>query len=171
MKTTAEFLDELREVLKGQKCRECGGAGKYENDSASTPWGGLPQAVSFKCSRCHGTGLNAAYDGLREVVWQPCPNAKNKSGHYHQGEWYPKGKSCGHQLTRSLEGMPIGALEGSLRWNLPPGWRLSVTGDKSFQATLDAGSRRFITTYWETPDLASVQAVLEAIKEACDEGV
>ena len=133
------LLDELREVLDG-KVVEC----KHDKVQA---WD-IP-GVSDRCPDCEGEDHipNPAYDGLREVV-------REKQWH---GDHY-------ETVPRSWEGMPIGALEGSLRWNLPPGWRLSVTGDKSFQATLDAGSRRFITTYWETPDLASAQAVLEALE-------
>ncbi len=145
------LLDELGKVLDGKKVD--GPCDRYAFSVGS---------ARIVCGRCRADGLDIcstkvpdkAYDGLREVFRERCVCRRGAHTEYiHQ-----RCKGTGY-ITRSIEGWPKGALKGAIEWAL-----IST-------AVPGIVWENFLAYHSESPevpdddDLASVQAVLEAIEE------
>ncbi|KKK77432.1 hypothetical protein LCGC14_2853670 [marine sediment metagenome] len=139
--------------------------------------GTIRRGADPDCPKCHGTGLNADYDGLREVVRERCTfhslveniecicigGQVSMDGQVH----YPcqACKGTGY-ITRDIEGWPKGALAGALL-SAVKDWGYTLLLEWEFQTEQwfarvtrigGAGIKR------DDPDRAALAAVLVALR-------
>ena len=161
-------LLKIGELLDGKGCAECDAQGYTLG--AENPTTGEIQHLP--CEHCHGTGLNVAYDGLREVVREKeiCHGFCGGKGWYMSrnprlgGDEQSK-THCGmcngrgyNYIPRSFEGWLDGQLEGAL---IKAIYRLSLHTIEFL--TLKKELRLLLSKEGDTR-LAAARALLEALK-------
>ena len=160
-----KILEEIRVLLDG-KVVECPNSlnGEHAN------------LFEKQCELCHGTGKrpDPDYDPLREVVREKCPGNPGSpgracKGNDEDGEYEHTLCDGTGRIPRSFWGWPKGALEGSIRRNLPLGWYLTgwyraVAGLPSLKAEVCTPRGNYYSAPCDDPDLAAAEALLEALK-------
>lgn len=143
-----QLMEQLRERVEEEvvECPVCAEAKRR----------GFDQLVF--CDHCHKEGKvpNPAYDALREMVRVKCPckhgTAKTWIVKEQRYVWICVDCKATGYISRSFEEWPKGALAGALAYV-----GVYMNWPRSIRKTLRE-------SFWEAdPDLAAVQAVLEAL--------
>ncbi len=171
-----QFVEQHENTTKLMPCPDCHGTGKVPNPAFAS----LLEVVSEECPGCDDctlkpSDLRVMVDDKGKLLSLTTKSFLDRVTNSDETleDLYKRECQGSGYIPRSWGGVPMGALEGGLRWNLPLHWTLGVYQTERrywaevlvWQKGKKAPPSRFFGESPDNPDEAACDAMIAALRE------